>query len=73
MLLKSYHHLYPLFKVQSSIAYKIDEDKNLNNFEIVADTNKLTRKFVNKELLIFHNIKWIEKKYQMPFGVVEEI
>jgi hypothetical protein len=66
MLFKSYRHLYPLFKVKSYVAYKIDEDKNLNNFEIVVDTNELTRKFVNQELLIFHRYQVNRNNIKCP-------
>jgi hypothetical protein len=44
MLLKSYHHLHLLSKVESSFVHKIDEDGNLDIFEIVVSTNLLTKK-----------------------------
>jgi hypothetical protein len=43
MLLKSYHHLHPLFKVESSYVHKIYEDISLNIFEMVASTSELTK------------------------------
>jgi hypothetical protein len=43
MLLKFYHHLYPLFEVESSLVHKIDENKGLDIFEIVTDTNEFER------------------------------
>jgi hypothetical protein len=54
MLLKSYYHLHPFFEVESSLAYKIDENKSLEIFEMVVNTNKLAKKLVNRVLLIFH-------------------
>lgn len=66
MLLKSYRHLYPLFKVKSFVAQKIDEDKNLNNFEIVLTHNELTRKSINEELLIFHKYQADRKNIKFP-------
>jgi hypothetical protein len=66
MLSKSYHHLNPLFKVKSYVAYRIDEDRNLNNFEIVVDTNELTRKSINEELLIFHKYQVDRKNMKCP-------
>jgi hypothetical protein len=49
MPLKSYHHLHPFFEVESSFAYKIDENKSLDIFEMV-----LAKKLVNRVLFIFH-------------------
>jgi hypothetical protein len=47
MLLKFYHHLHPFLKVESFLAYKIDENKSLDIFEMVANINKPTKEFVN--------------------------
>lgn len=47
MLLKFYHHLNPLFEVETSYVYKIDEYNNLDIFEMVVNINELA-----KELLI---------------------
>jgi hypothetical protein len=54
MPLKSYHHLHPFFEVERSLAYKIDENKSLDIFEMVANTNELAKKLVNQALFIFH-------------------
>jgi hypothetical protein len=45
MLLKSYYHLHPFSKVESSIAYKIDEVPYI--LEMVFDTNELTKELVD--------------------------
>jgi hypothetical protein len=42
-----------LFEVESSFPYKIDENKNLDVFEMVFRTNKSTKELVDEELLIF--------------------
>jgi hypothetical protein len=55
-----------LFKVKSYIAYKIDEDTNLNNFEVVVDTNELARKSINEELLIFQKYQVDKKNIKCP-------
>jgi hypothetical protein len=39
MFLKFYHHLHPFLKVESSFAYKSDENKSLDIVEMVANTN----------------------------------
>jgi hypothetical protein len=56
MLLKSYHHLHPLFEVQNPFVHRIDEVNNFNIFEMVTNTIDLTKELVNGKLLIFKNI-----------------
>jgi hypothetical protein len=34
-------------KAKSSLVYKIDEDRNLDTFEMVANTNEPTKELVN--------------------------
>jgi hypothetical protein len=53
MLLKSYHRLHPLFKVESSFVHKIYEDISLNIFEMVVNTSELTKELIDRKLLIF--------------------
>jgi hypothetical protein len=53
MVLKFYHHLHPLFEVESSYVYKIDEYNNLDIFEMVVNINELAKELVDRELLIF--------------------
>jgi hypothetical protein len=47
MLLKFHQHLHPLSKVENSFDYKIDKDNNLDTFEMVANTNELTKELFN--------------------------
>jgi hypothetical protein len=55
MLLRSYHHLHPLFKIESSFVNKFDENNSLDNiFEIVVGTNEPAKELVDRELMIFH-------------------
>jgi hypothetical protein len=54
MLLKFYYHLHPLFEVESSYVYKIDEYNNLDSFEMVLNINQLAKELVNRKLLIFY-------------------
>jgi hypothetical protein len=37
----------------ATIDQDVDEDYNLNIFEMIASTNEPTKEFVNRELLIF--------------------
>ncbi len=45
ILIKSYHHLYPLSKAKSSFTNKSDEDTSLEIFEMVARINEFANKF----------------------------
>ncbi len=47
MLLKSYHHLHPLSKVESPFLYINDENINLDMFEMVVNTSELVKELVN--------------------------
>lgn len=47
MPLKSYHHLHPLSKVESSFLYINDENINLDMSEMVVNTNELVKELVN--------------------------
>jgi hypothetical protein len=60
---------YP--RQKSSFDYKIDENSSFDIFEMVVNTSEPTKELVNWKLLIFHRISGC-KRYQMPFGMVEE-
>jgi len=53
LLLKSYHHLHPLSKIESSFVNKSNEDNSLDIFEMVIGTNELIKEPVNQNLMIF--------------------
>jgi len=55
-----YLHLHPLYEVESSLAYRIDEDRSLDIFGMAANV-----------IQNFIDIRWMQK-YQMPFGMVKE-
>jgi hypothetical protein len=51
MLLKCYHHLHPFFGndiVDQGVDACVDEDCNLDTFEMITSTNEPTKKLVNK-------------------------
>jgi hypothetical protein len=54
LLLKSFHHLHPLSKIESSFVNKPNEDNSLDTFEMMTSTYELTKEFVNQKLMIFH-------------------
>ncbi len=47
MLLKFYHHLHPLSRAKSSLVCKIDENMNLDIFEMVVGISELVKEFIN--------------------------
>jgi hypothetical protein len=51
------------------LRYIIDDDSNLDIFEMLININELAKDLVNWKLL---KISCECKKYQMPFGVVEK-
>jgi hypothetical protein len=54
MLLKGYYHLHPFVDFERSVVDEtIEEDMNLDIFEMTTNTREPTRELVNKELLIF--------------------
>jgi hypothetical protein len=60
MFLKSYHHLHPLFEVESSFVHKIDEDGNLDIFKILVNTiSLLTKELLIENFWYFRDIKWM--------------
>ncbi len=61
MLLKFYHHLHPLFEVESSFVDKNYEDTSLDVFEMVVSTNEPRGSLLFKNVLYFEDIKWMEK------------
>ncbi len=58
MFLRCYHILHPMAKFRPIANMQIDEESNLDIFEMYAKTNEPTKEVVNKELLMF-------KRFQM--------
>jgi len=60
------HH--PLVKLKSDIVdKKVDEDCNLDIFEMMIRINELTKELVKKKLLIFKQYKKHVKDVKCPF------
>jgi hypothetical protein len=54
MFLKCYYHLHPLVEYKRGIVdQKVEEDMNLDIFEMIIITSDPTTELVNRELLIF--------------------
>ncbi len=52
MLLKCYHHLHPLFE-NATVDQGVDEDYDLDIFELTTNTNEPMKELISQELLIF--------------------
>jgi hypothetical protein len=69
MFLKCYYHLHPLVEYERGVVHqKVEEDKNLDIFEMTTNTSEPTIELVNRELLIFRrylmNVKYIKCRLQ---------
>ncbi len=54
--------MHPLFKVESSLVYIINEDRSLDIFEMVVGINEFTQKnLLRKNCSYFVDIKWMQK------------
>jgi hypothetical protein len=54
MLLKCYYHLHSLVgSGRAVVDQRVEKDKNLNSFEMIANISEPTTKLVNRKLLIF--------------------
>jgi hypothetical protein len=54
MLLKCHCHLHLLAKSEMGVVdQRVEEDNNLDIFEMIFSTSELATKLINKELLIF--------------------
>jgi hypothetical protein len=50
LLLKSYHHLHSLSKIESSFVNKSNENNSLDIFEMVTGTNEATKEAFNLKI-----------------------
>jgi len=67
MLLKCYYHLHPLVESKGGVVdEKVEDDKNLDIFEMTTNTNEPTTKLVNRELLIFRCYQVDDKDIKCP-------
>ncbi len=67
MLLKCYYHLHPLLEFEKGVVdQRVEEDKNLDIFEMTTSTSEPTMKLVNKELLIFRHYQVNVKDIKCP-------
>jgi hypothetical protein len=54
MLLECYYHLHLLVEFERGVVdQRVEEDKSLDIFDMIANTSELITKLVNRELLIF--------------------
>jgi len=56
IFLKCYYHLHLLFEFERGVVNQtVEEDNNLDIFEMTTNTSQLTTKLINKEPLIFRH------------------
>jgi hypothetical protein len=82
MHLKCFYHLHPLVEFERGVVeQKVEEDKNLDIFEMTTSISELVTNLVNRELLIFRHyqvdfkdikcpVQWWEKHESMFLTIV---
>jgi hypothetical protein len=67
MLLKCYYHLHPLVEYERGVVdQKVEEDMNLDIFEMTTNTSEPSMELVNKKLLIFKHYQVDVKDIKCP-------
>jgi hypothetical protein len=60
MFMKCYYHLHSLTQSNNGfVDQKVDDDNNLDIFQVTTRNTKPTKDLVKKELLVFSVIKWM--------------
>jgi len=63
MILKKYHHFHSLIEYENNITnQRVNDDYDLDIFEIIARTNEPTRELVKRELLMLKHFQMNVKK-----------
>jgi hypothetical protein len=66
-LLKCYYHLHPLVEIKRDVVdEKVEEDMNLDIFEMTINTREPKMEVVNRKLLIFKCYKMDVKNIKCP-------
>ncbi len=67
MFLKCHYHLHPLVESKGGVVdQRVEEDNNLNIFEMIVNISEPTTKLINKELLIFRHYQMDVKNIKFP-------
>ncbi len=67
ILLKCHYHLHLLAEFERSVVdQRVEDDNNLDIFEMTTSTIDLTMKLINKELLIFNCYQVDIKDFKCP-------
>ncbi len=67
MILKCYFHFNPLVESERGVVdQRVEENRSLDIFEMVASTNELTTKLICRELLIFKHYQVNVKDIKCP-------
>jgi hypothetical protein len=58
MFIKCYYHLHPSIEFDNNFAdQRVDDDSNLDIFQVIIGSTKPTKELVKKELLVFWHYK----------------
>jgi hypothetical protein len=67
MFLKCYYHLHPLVESKEGVVdQRVEEDNNLNIFEMIINTSEPTTELINTELLILRHYQMDVKNIKFP-------
>jgi len=67
MHLKCFYHLHPLVKSERGVVeQKVEEDRNLNIFEMTTNISELVTNLVNRKLLVFRHYQVDFKDIKCP-------
>jgi hypothetical protein len=67
------YHLHPLVEYERGVVdQRVEEDKNLDVFEMITNTSEPTIELVNRELLIFRLYKVNVKNIKCPLQLWEK-
>jgi hypothetical protein len=67
MFLKCYYHLHPLVETERGVVeQKVEKEKSLDIFEMIARISEPTTELVNKKLLIFKCYQMDVKNIKCP-------
>ncbi len=69
IFIKCYYHLHPSIEFDNDFAdWRVDDDRNLDIFQMIIGSTKPIEELVKRELLVFWRYKWISRRSNVTFG-----
>ncbi len=69
MFIKCYYHLHPSIEFDNDfVDQRVDDDNNLDIFQMRTQNTKPTKELVTRELLVFWRYEWIWRISNVPFS-----